>query len=144
VNKLVCAFVLCAATALSQSFDETVKAMNSGGLMNGRYWQAISIDKQQIFISGALDGVAEFRALLDTPEANSEQKQLHQQAAEKFSASGFLVPELAKEITKLYDDPANVKIPIVIMEVTACWVLKGDSQDHTDARLRILRTAFNR
>ena len=101
-------------------------------MLNGSGWQSLTDNERTWYVSGIHDHI-----LADILMA--DQKPTETGVGIKW-ASGSTVGDYVKELTHLYRDPANIRIPIALA-VNHCTVtLSGKTpKDVLTARLMILR-----
>jgi hypothetical protein len=137
VNKLVCALLLCVAATFGQNSSGEPESRNRTiGMVNGRYWQLLSADERSIFVIALIDGVRQFQFMRDGHEDD-------QQVLDCFLTPKFTFQEMADEITKLYQEPAKLRIPVATMEVQAATLLNGGTPDVVEKHMAGLRKVFN-
>ncbi|HXI39465.1 MAG TPA: hypothetical protein VNH83_05785 [Bryobacteraceae bacterium] len=113
---LVLAGVLCWA--------QLIPAFLTGGLNNGRAWEGLDEAQRIMYASGIGDGIR--------LGARGTEKCGYEAKAEKYDVGGFTVSDIVHEMTVLFTDRENIRIPIVEAYEYSLEKLKGK---HTKAEL---------
>jgi len=129
--RLLALSIIFTACALGENFNTT------DGVFNGRLWNQDVPEARTGYILGYMEGMADLVNLSDSPRAEKTFKAL--------ASPSFLVGEVFKEMNQLYENQANLNIPIREMIRYALLVLKGElTEAELDTRLHILRSAANK
>ena len=110
-------------------------------MANGRGWKAATADKKLYYVVGINDGVRWSMAVADSSDSKCSEKSA-EELDKSFWVSGFTYADYVKELNKLYEDPANIRLPISVMYGIASNVFKRMPPDETGRRLANMRKVF--
>ncbi len=116
-------------------------ALWTAGSTNGRFWLALDDSNRTTFALGLMEGVSAFNWALDDAESGAR-TQFHKDTIELFRAPDFTVGDTVKEITRLYEDPANVTLPVKLIYPLAIGVFRGGSPEDIQRQLAYWRHTF--
>jgi hypothetical protein len=81
----------------------------SGGVLNGRYWEALSNPAKLAYLCGFRQGV--LLGVVQLGGGTTFSKRMAE-VINSFQAGGFTYDDHIKELDKLYADRENIRIPI--------------------------------
>ncbi len=110
----------------------------TGDFLNGRCWAELSETEKVMFVSGFSEGVTAFSGSLEGGESGSW-SQAHKDAVLFFSTPNFTIGDAVKEISRLYEEPANSAIPVSFLYPVAVSVFKGLPSAALEDQLLALR-----
>lgn len=116
--KSICVVLLTCSACLGQE-----RAQTTCSLDNGHHWQSGSESYRIGYLAGVMDAMM----------------QVHQY--KEYFPDGVTAGDVSKTVSKLYDDPANVLIPIVDILITAKHRFEGVSSEIINLQLQELRKA---
>jgi hypothetical protein len=90
--------VICAAQNTAKQFPPG-PALQTNGRFNGRAWNSLDEARKQVFLIGMKDGMFEVEPNIETSST--------------YFPKTLELNEFTKALDQLYNDPANILIPIV-------------------------------
>jgi len=128
VRVAVALIMLICAPAMGQDEDEDV----SYGRPNGRFYLKRNDQARIDLLYGIEQGIG---LLVD-------ERAISKETADRYTVRGFRFGDLKEQVDKLYQDKANIRIPISYAYVYAIRRARGDSPHEIDDFLAKLRNRF--
>jgi len=101
------AVLLAGSNVVAQ--DSSTATWETGGVLNGRYWEALSYPAKLAYLYGFRQGVLVGVAQLGGGKTFSPKMA---EVINSFQAAGFTYDDHVKELDRLYADRENIRIPI--------------------------------
>jgi len=114
----------------------------SKGLWNGRFWRAITQPYRITLIVGLRDELALLAATLALHDKSGALLELEKQWQSESTGAGSTNGEICEELNRIYSDPANRPIPIVIAYEIAIHRFQGWTEDQIGPLLENARRSF--
>jgi len=154
-TKIVVVILAAIATfiglrALPQDAEEqerehkTVVYVGTNGYVraNGRYWKQLNQQSKIALLYGYEEGVTMLvreTRLKAKPDVATKTEEV----AASLMISGFRFSDFVKQVDELYDDTANVRIPVIDAYVYALLKIRGATKQKLEDHVATLRRKYN-
>jgi hypothetical protein len=128
-------------------FAQNTDLMTTGGIENGRFWNAMSEDSKVAWLVGYRSGILEAAlasSSFSNPSANestlaTEVVKLQNRIMGVSFPSGLTFSEVAKSVDQFYDSPENLRVDLRDALGVVLMKTKGVSQSQIDDQISRIR-----
>jgi len=118
----------------------------TSGYPNGRYWLELDSDQKNVFLLGVRSGVGLMTNMVVAKARIANQAataDFVEKNAEWLRLQGFSATEISQQVSFIYSDAANLRIPVPFMLEVIIDKMKGVSQEDFQNSIDGLRKAFS-
>jgi hypothetical protein len=133
-----CLFLSIAITSAAPQ-QEKESELGTEGWTNGRAWSRLDAQSRIMFVNGIEEGI-----YLMTVDLVGAAKSVAEANAANLTIKGFRMGDIADQITLVYKDSANIRIPVAYVYAYAIKKMKGASPSDLEVQLAHLRQTFNK